>query len=284
MAATLMDGRAVAARVREEVAAGVRELGAVALATILVGDDPASDVYIGLKQRAATEAGIDARDIRLPAHTPEAEVLDLVGELNADPDVDGVLVQTPLSEGLDERRITGAVDPAKDVDGLTPVNAGRLALGEPGLVPATAAGVMRVLEEYEIPLEGARAVVIGRSAIVGKPVAQLLVHANATVTVCHTRTRDLARHTLDADVLVVAVGVPHLISADMVKRGAAVVDVGITRTEAGLIGDVDPGVAEVAGQLTPVPGGIGPMTIAMVLANTVAAARARRRRLASPRG
>jgi methylenetetrahydrofolate dehydrogenase (NADP+) / methenyltetrahydrofolate cyclohydrolase len=282
MAATLMDGKAIAARVREEVAADVRELGRVVLATVLVGDDPASDVYIGLKQRAAAQAGIEARDVRLAADTSEADVIELVAELNADEAVDGLLVQTPLPDGLDERTITSAVDPSKDVDGLTPTNAGRLVLGEPGLVPATAVGVMRVLEEYEIPLEGARAVVIGRSAIVGKPVALLLMHANATVTICHSRTRELARHTSEADVLVAAVGRPHFVAADQVKPGAAVVDVGITRTDSGLLGDVEPGVAEVAGHLTPVPGGIGPMTVAMVLANTVRAARARRDLLAFP--
>ena len=269
-----MDGRTLAERVRAEVADEVRELGHVALATVLVGDDPASDVYIGLKHRAASEAGIDAIDRRLPADVPESEVVDLVSELNADPEIDGVLVQTPLPDHLDEARVTSLVDPAKDVDGLTHENAGRLLLGRPGLVPATALGIMHLLDEYSVPLEGAHAVVLGRSPIVGKPVAQLLLHANATVTVCHTRTRDLERHTLSADVLVVAIGVPAFVGPDMVKAGAAVIDVGITRTDAGLVGDVEPAVAQVAGHLTPVPGGVGPMTIALLLRNTVQAARA----------
>ena len=284
MTATLMDGRALAARVREEVTREVRELGRVSLATVLVGDDPASDVYIRLKHRAAEEAGIEAIDRRLPADTSEEEVLELVAELNAHPNLDGLLVQTPLPAHIDEARVTSAVDPSRDVDGLTPVNAGLLALGRPTLVSATALGVMRLLEEYDTGLEGADAVVIGRSVIVGRPVALLLVLAHATVTVCHTRTRDLAEHTRAADVLVVAIGRPQLVTAEMVKRGATVIDVGITRTEAGLVGDVDPAVAEVASFLTPVPGGVGPMTVAMLLHNTVRAARARRGLLAFPGG
>jgi len=284
MGATLMDGRAVAARVRAQVAEDVRELGRVALATVLVGGDPASDVYIRHKHRAAAEVGIEAADIRLPADVSESDVVDLVGDLNNDPEVDGVLVQTPLPDHLDEARITSSVDAAKDVDGLTHENAGRLLLGRPGLVPATALGIMLLLEEYAIPLEGAQAVVVGRSPIVGKPVAQLLLHANATVTVCHSRTRELERHTLAADVLVVAIGSAGFVGPEMVKVGATVIDVGITRTEAGLVGDVDSRVSEVAGHLTPVPGGVGPMTIAVLLRNTVQAARARRRLLAFPTG
>jgi methylenetetrahydrofolate dehydrogenase (NADP+) / methenyltetrahydrofolate cyclohydrolase len=276
MTATLMDGKTLAAKVRASVAEDARGLGHVGLATILVGDDPASDVYIRLKQNAAKEAGIDATDHRLPADTSEDVVRALIETLNADDAVDGILVHSPLPPHLDEAALQQLVDPAKDVDGFHIQNAGSLYLGRPGFVPATPLGVMRLLEEYEIPIEGARAVVIGRSAIVGKPVALLLLQANATVTICHSRTRDLARHTLDADILVAAVGVAGVVSPDMVKLGAAVIDVGINRTEAGIVGDVDPGVAEVAAYLTPVPGGVGPMTIAMLLRNTADAARIRR--------
>jgi methylenetetrahydrofolate dehydrogenase (NADP+)/methenyltetrahydrofolate cyclohydrolase len=277
-----MDGRTGAARVRAEVAAEVAELGGLRLATVLVGDDPASHVYVGHKHRAATEVGIDPLDRRLPTDADEDEVLALVEELNAEDDVDGLLVQTPLPGGLDEARITGAVRPVKDVDGLHPLNAGLLALGRNALVPATALGIMRLLAEYEVRVQGARAVVVGRSAIVGKPLAALLLQANATVTVCHSRTADLAGHTREADILVAAVGIPGVVRAEMVKAGSTVVDVGITRTESGLVGDVDPAAAEVAGLLTPVPGGVGPMTIALLLANTVRAARYRRGLLAFP--
>jgi methylenetetrahydrofolate dehydrogenase (NADP+)/methenyltetrahydrofolate cyclohydrolase len=276
MAATLIDGKALAARVREEVAASVAQLDHVGVATVLVGDDPASHVYINLKQKAAEAAGIEARDHRIPAATSEEDVLALVAELNADDAVDGLLVQLPLPAHIDEARVIDAIDPAKDIDGIHPANAARLYLGRPALVPGTPLGVMRMLAEYEIELQGAHAVVIGRSVIVGKPMAQLLLAANATVTVCHSRTRDLAHHTLDADVLVAAVGQPHMVSADMVKEGATVIDVGLTRTDHGLFGDVDPAAAERAAFITPVPGGVGPMTIAMVLQNTVTAARARR--------
>ena len=279
MTATLIDGKALAEKVRAEVAAEVAGMGAVGLTTVLVGDDPASHVYINLKQKAAQGVGIDAHDVRLPAETTEDELLALLADLNADDAVDGILVQLPLPEQIDEARAIEAIEPAKDVDGIHPYNAGRLYLGRPTLVPATPLGVMRLLAEYEIPLSGVRAVVVGRSAIVGKPVAQLLLQENATVTICHSRTQDLARHTLAADVLVAAVGQPHIISAAMVKPGGTVIDVGLTRTEDGLLGDVDPAAADRAGHLTPVPGGVGPMTIAMVLANTVAAAQ---KRLANP--
>jgi methylenetetrahydrofolate dehydrogenase (NADP+) / methenyltetrahydrofolate cyclohydrolase len=274
--ATTIDGKALAAKVREEVAAEVAELGHVGLATVLVGDDPASHIYINLKQKAATAAGIDARDVELPAVTTEAELLATVAELNADAAIDGLLVQLPLPAHIDENRVIEAIAPEKDIDGIHPFNAGCLYLGRPRLVPGTPLGIMRMLDEYEIPLEGAHAVVVGRSAIVGKPMAQLLLQRNATVTMCHSRTRDLGRHTLGADVLVAAVGRAHLISAEMVKPGATVIDVGMNRTEAGLLGDVDPAAAGHAAFMTPVPGGVGPMTIAMVLENTVAAARARR--------
>jgi methylenetetrahydrofolate dehydrogenase (NADP+)/methenyltetrahydrofolate cyclohydrolase len=276
--ATLIDGKALGAKVREEVAAAVAELGHVGLATVLVGEDPASHIYIDLKQKAATQAGMEARDLKLPADTPEEELLATIAELNADDRVDGLLVQLPLPDHIDENRVIEAIAPEKDVDGIHPLNAGRLYLGRPTLVPGTPLGIMRMLDEYEIPLEGARAVVVGRSAIVGKPMAHLLLQRNATVTICHSRTQDLERHTLDADVLVAAVGRMHLISADMVKAGATVIDVGMNRDENSrkVLGDVDPGAVELAAYMTPVPGGVGPMTIAMVLQNAVTAARLRR--------
>ena len=276
MAAHMIDGKALAAKVREEVALEVEELGAVGLTTVLVGDDPASHVYINLKQKAAQAVGIHAHDIRLPADTAQDELLAALADLNADDAVDGVLVQLPLPSHIDEPTVIEAIHPAKDIDGIHPVNAGRLYLGRPGLVPGTPLGVMRMLAEYRIELEGARAVVVGRSSIVGKPMAHLLLQANATVTICHSRTVDLQRHTLDADVLVAAVGQLHMIGADMVKAGATVIDVGMNRTDDGLFGDVDPGAADHAAYMTPVPGGVGPMTIAMVLKNTLTAARARR--------
>ena len=274
MPATIIDGKALGAKVREEVAASVAELGRVGLATVLVGDDPASHIYIDLKQKAAQQAGMEARDLKLSAGTTEEELLATIAELNADDNVDGLLVQLPLPDHIDETRVIEAIEPAKDVDGIHPVNAGRLYLGRPTLVPGTPLGIMRMLDEYEIPLEGARAVVVGRSAIVGKPMAHLLLQRNATVTICHSRTEDLQRHTLDADVLVAAVGRTHLISADMVKAGATVIDVGMNRDDESrkVLGDVDPGAMEVAAYMTPVPGGVGPMTIAMVLQNAVTAA------------
>ena len=253
------------------------ELGGVGLATVLVGDDPASHIYIDLKQKAAQAAGMEARDLKLPAEIAEEELLETIHELNEDDSVDGLLVQLPLPAHLDENRVIEAIDPRKDIDGIHPFNAGQLYLGRPTLVPGTPLGVMRMLDEYDIPLEGARAVVGGRSAIVGKPMAHLLLQRNATVTVCHSRTQDLQRHTLDADVLVAAVGRTHIIGADMVKAGATVIDVGMNRGEGKRVyGDVDPGAAELAAYMTPVPGGVGPMTIAMVMANTVTAAKSRR--------
>ncbi|TML26553.1 MAG: bifunctional 5,10-methylenetetrahydrofolate dehydrogenase/5,10-methenyltetrahydrofolate cyclohydrolase [Actinobacteria bacterium] len=278
-----MDGRALAARIREELKAEIAGFGDVRLATVLVGDDPASQIYIRLKHKAAEEVGIQALDKRLPQETPEEEVLGLVEELNDDDSVDGVLVQTPLPPQIDEPRVMRTLDPMKDVDGLHPFNAGQLFFGQQTLVAATPVGVMRLLAEYKIPVTGARAVVVGRSLIVGRPLSMLLLHANATVTICHSRTKDLARHTLDADILVAAVGSLGLITADMVKTGAAVIDVGMNRTEDGLFGDVDPGVADAAGFLTPVPGGVGPMTIACMLENALKAARYRSGALAFPR-
>ena len=276
MPAILMDGKGLAERVRAEVAEEVEELGEVGLTTILVGDDPASEIYIRRKQDAAKEVGILARDYRLAETTTEQELLELVAQLNRDDGVDGILVQLPLPAHVNEQRVIEAVDPAKDVDGFHPINAGRLFLGQDGLVAATPTGIMRLLEEYDVPLQGARAVVVGRSTIVGKPVALLLLARHATVTICHSRTTDLAAVTREADVLVVAVGQANLISADMVKEGATVIDVGMNRTPDGLRGDVDPAVVERAGLLTPVPGGVGPMTIASLLRNTTKAARRRR--------
>jgi methylenetetrahydrofolate dehydrogenase (NADP+)/methenyltetrahydrofolate cyclohydrolase len=275
MSATLVDGKTLGAKVREEVTASVAEVGHVGLATILVGDDPASHVYINLKQKAATEAGMEARDIHLPADTSEEDVLATIAAVNADDAIDGLLVQLPLPDHLDENRIIEAIAPAKDIDGIHPMNAGRLYLGRPTLVPGTPLGIMRMLDEYEIPISGKRAVVIGRSAIVGKPMAHLLLQRNATVTICHSRTQDLARETLEADILVAAVGSTHLVKPEMVKEGATVIDVGMNRVPDSkkLLGDVDPAAADRAAYITPVPGGVGPMTIAMVLHNTVTAAR-----------
>ena len=281
--ATLIQGAPLAARIRSEVAEEVRELGGLGLVTVQVGEDPASTIYLRLKHEAAQEAGIGSDDRKVPEDISEEDLLALVSELNADEDVDGILVQLPLPPQLDEERIISAIDPVKDVDGLHPFNAGELYLGRPRLVPATPLGIMALLAEHRIHLEGAEAVVVGRSDIVGKPIAHLLLQANATVTICHSRTADLARYTLEADVLIVAVGSPEVVTADMVKQGAAVVDVGINRTENGLVGDVAPAVAEVAAFLTPVPGGVGPMTIAMLLQNTVKAARYRRGLLAFPK-
>jgi methylenetetrahydrofolate dehydrogenase (NADP+)/methenyltetrahydrofolate cyclohydrolase len=282
MAATPMKGKPLADRIRAEVAEEVRAIGHIGLVTVLVGDDPASEVYIRLKHKAATEAGFDATDLRLPQQTSQQELLDKLAELNESDDVDAILVQLPLPDQLDEEQVIRAVSPAKDVDGFHPMNAGELYLGRPAIVSATPRGVMALLEEHRVELDGAQAVVIGRSDIVGKPMSHLLQQANATVTLCHSHTRDLQRHTLDADVLVAAVGVPALVTPDMVKTGAVIVDVGMNRTEAGLVGDVDPGAAELAAAMTPVPGGVGPMTIACLLQNAVRCARYRRGDLVYP--
>jgi len=276
VAAEQRRGKPLAERVRAEVAEEVKAVGGVGITTILVGDDPASQVYIRLKHQAATKAGMNAVDLRLPGAISEDDLVAKVEELNADDTVDALLVQLPLPRHIDEERVLRAIDPAKDVDGLHPVNAGELFLGRPRLVGATPLGVMALLHEYGVELDGARAVVIGRSDIVGKPMFHLLMQANATVTLCHSHTKELERHTLDADVLVVAAGVPGLVSPDMVRAGSVVVDVGQSRTEAGMVGDVDPGAAEVAALMTPVPGGVGPMTIACLLQNAVRCARYRR--------
>jgi methylenetetrahydrofolate dehydrogenase (NADP+)/methenyltetrahydrofolate cyclohydrolase len=281
MAATIIDGKAVAARVRaalkDEVAAFTEEHGvAPGLATIRVGDDPASAIYVGGKQIACKEIGIAGFDHRLPADAPAEEVAELIERLNDDDAVSGILLQLPLPEGLDDIALTALIDPAKDVDGLTPVSAGRLAIGMEGLRPCTPLGVIELLDDTGVELEGADAVMIGRSNLVGKPLAQLLLARNATVTHCHSRTRDLDEVCARADVLVAAVGVPELVRGDWIKPGAAVIDVGMNRLDDGrLIGDVEfDAAAQRAGAITPVPGGVGPMTIAMLLRNTVAAARA----------
>ncbi|MEX2107754.1 MAG: bifunctional methylenetetrahydrofolate dehydrogenase/methenyltetrahydrofolate cyclohydrolase FolD [Solirubrobacterales bacterium] len=281
MAARIIDGKAVAAAVRERVAGEVgdfkQEAGrAPALATVLVGEDPASQIYIRNKHKACAEVGMDSVHHDLSGDATEDQVLELVRQLGEDDGVDGILVQLPLPKGIDSTRVITAIDPIKDVDGLTPANAGLLAHGTPGLVPCTPAGVMELLRQEGVELEGAEAVVVGRSKLVGVPVARLLLAANATVTTCHSRTRDLAGVCSRADVLVAAVGVPRLLGADAIKPGAVVIDVGMNRAEDGLCGDVDfDAASEVAAAITPVPGGVGPMTIAMLLVNTLAAARAR---------
>jgi methylenetetrahydrofolate dehydrogenase (NADP+)/methenyltetrahydrofolate cyclohydrolase len=282
MSAVLMRGGPLAARIREEVAAEVRELGQVGLATILVGDDPASQIYVTKKHEAAEEAGVASFDRRLPGDASQEELLEVLAELNANEAVDGILVQLPLPDHIEEAPVLRAVEPGKDVDCFHPFNAGQLYLGHPTFLPATPAGIMELLRDHAVDLDGVRAVVVGRSQIVGKPVAHLLLGAHATVTICHSHTADLAAQTREADVLVVAAGKARVVTADMVKPGAAVVDVGVNRTESGVVGDVDAAAVEVAGYLTPVPGGVGPMTIAMLLRNTVLAARSRRDLLAFP--
>lgn len=283
MTATLIDGKAVAERARADVAREVAEFGRpIGLATVLVGDDPASHVYVRNKRNACAEAGIDSIHHELPADVAQDDLLGLVAELNADDRVNGILVQLPLPDQIDEARVIRAIDPIKDVDGFHPVTAGFLLQGSPTFLPATPAGIMEMLAVYEVPLQGARAVVIGRSNIVGKPISLLLLQQHATVTICHSRTRDLPAVAREADVLVAAVGKAAAVTADMVKPGATVVDVGINRVDGKLVGDVDAGVVEVAGLLTPVPGGVGPMTIASLLRNTVKAARYQTGGLAFP--
>ena len=280
-----MDGKALAERVRGEVARDVaaidRPLG---LATVLVGEDPASAIYVRRKQEACREVGIEPFDHVLGTDTSEEALLALVARLNADEAVTGILVQLPLPEQIDEGRAIRAIDPIKDVDGFHPVNAGYLLQGSPTFVAATPAGIMELLAAYDVDLLGARAVVVGRSNIVGKPMALLLLAEHATVTLCHSRTRDLAAVVREGDVVVAAVGRPDTVTADMVKEGAAVVDVGINRTDDGIVGDVGADARERAGLLTPVPGGVGPMTIASLLRNTVRAARYQSGELAFPRG
>jgi methylenetetrahydrofolate dehydrogenase (NADP+) / methenyltetrahydrofolate cyclohydrolase len=286
VSAKIIEGKPIAAQVRARVAREVRELvertgRPPGLATVLVGDDPGSAVYVGGKQRACAELGMAAFDKRLPPDAPFEQVAELLHELNRDEAVSGVLLQLPVPEHLHGPTLTGMIDPAKDVDGLTPVNAGLLALGRPGLRPCTPCGVMEMLASADVRLEGAEAVVVGRSNLFGKPMAQLLLQDNATVTVCHSRTSDLAGVCARADVLIAAVGRPRLVTREFVKPGAVVIDVGVNRltpeqagTPSGLVGDVDfADVAEVAGAITPVPGGVGLMTVAMLMSNTLVAAR-----------
>jgi methylenetetrahydrofolate dehydrogenase (NADP+)/methenyltetrahydrofolate cyclohydrolase len=279
MTATLIDGKAIAQQVRSEVGAEVQAWTAggnrpPGLATILVGDDPASAVYVANKQKACAEVGIEGFSYDLSADTPQHEVERLISELGADERVSGILLQLPTPEHIDGPHLTTLIDPAKDVDGLTPVSAGLLTKGLPGLRPATPSGVMELLRRHDVELVGAEAVVVGRSDLVGKPVAALLLAEHCTVTICHSRTRDLPAVCRRADVLVAAVGRAQLVKGDWIKPGATVIDVGINRTDAGLVGDVEFNTAvEVAGLITPVPGGVGPMTIAMLLRNTLEATR-----------
>ncbi|MGI8729388.1 MAG: bifunctional methylenetetrahydrofolate dehydrogenase/methenyltetrahydrofolate cyclohydrolase FolD [Solirubrobacteraceae bacterium] len=284
MAAEIIDGKQIAGRVRITVARDVEAFGEEfegarpGLATILVGDDPGSAVYVGGKQKACKEVGMEGSNFPLPADVSREQVVALIERLNGDESVNGILLQLPLPEHLDGVELTGMIDPDKDVDGLTPVSAGRLALGREGLRPCTPQGVMTLLEAAAASLEGAEAVVIGRSNLFGKPMAQMLLGANATVTICHSRTRDLAEVCRRADVLIAAVGRARMVKANWVKPGAVVIDVGMNRSDDGLCGDVDfEAVREVASAITPVPGGVGPMTIAFLLRNTLQAARMARR-------
>jgi methylenetetrahydrofolate dehydrogenase (NADP+)/methenyltetrahydrofolate cyclohydrolase len=300
----ILDGKSAAAAIRAEVAAAVKDLVAAGhrppgLAAVLVGDDPASHVYVGSKIKASAEVGIVSRTLRRPATLSEPELIALVDELNADDEIDGILVQLPLPRGIDEKRVIARVSPDKDVDGFHPLNAGRLWLDEPGFVPATPYGILELLRRTQVPLSGRRAVVVGRSATVGKPMAALLLREHCTVTVCHSRTKDLAAVTREADIVVAAIGRPAILGIDHIRPGAVVVDVGINRLSeradverifAGdaerlrqfeskgsvLVGDIDfPRVAPIAGAITPVPGGVGPLTVAMLMVNTLSAARQR---------
>jgi methylenetetrahydrofolate dehydrogenase (NADP+) / methenyltetrahydrofolate cyclohydrolase len=280
--AAVIDGKAVAADVRAQVgrdAAALEERTGhrAGLVTILVGEDPASQVYVRNKIAACEEAGMVSLHEPMPATSTQREVLEMVDRMNADDRVDGILVQSPLPAGLNFKEVLERIDPAKDVDGFHPLNVGRLVANQPGMVACTPKGVMELLDRTGVEIEGQHAVVVGRSDIVGKPVALLLLHRSATVTVCHSRTRDLPGVTRSADILIAAVGRPEMITGDMVKPGATVIDVGVNRTDEGLRGDVHfPSASEVAGAITPVPGGVGPMTIAMLLRNTVDAATTRR--------
>ena len=287
MSATVIDGKAVAAQVRERVAGEVGEVSvrlgrSPGLATVLVGDDAASAIYVRNKRRSSEEVGIRSIHHEPDGGISQEELLELVQELNRAEEVDGILVQLPLPEQLDADAIVNALDPAKDVDGLTPISAGLLARGEPGLVPCTPRGVMELLASTGVDPSGKEAVIVGRSNLVGRPLYALLLGADATVTTCHSRTRDLGEVCRRAEILVAAAGRPRLITAEMVRPGATVIDVGTNRGEDGLVGDVDfEAVREVAGAITPVPGGVGPMTIAMLLANTVEAARRRAPKVAA---
>ncbi len=278
MSATIIDGKAFAAGLRARIADGVTAFRAEAgrapgLAVVLVGEDPASSVYVRSKGRATREAGMESIEHRLPADVPAEQLLALVGALNADPAIDGILVQLPLPRHIDEQAVIAAIDPDKDVDGFHPINAGRLATGLPGFVPCTPFGCVLLLKSVLPSLSGLEAVVVGRSNIVGKPMAQLLLRESCTVTVVHSRTKDVPAHVRRADIVVAAVGIPQMIKGDWLKPGATVIDVGINRTETGLVGDVDfASAVAVAGAITPVPGGVGPMTIACLLRNTLVSA------------
>jgi len=282
MSAQIIDGKDFAGKLRARVAAQVARVVAASgrkpgLAVVLVGEDPASSVYVRSKGKATLAAGMESFEHRLPADVGEDELIALVDRLNADPAVDGILVQLPLPRHIDERRVITRIDPDKDVDGFHPVNAGRLATGLDGFVPCTPLGCLMLLKDVHPHLAGLEAVVIGRSNIVGKPMGQLLLKESCTVTMTHSRTRDLFAHVRQADIVVAAVGIPGFVEASWIKPGASVIDVGINRTDAGLVGDVDPAAAEVAGAITPVPGGVGPMTIAVLMRNTLVSAARRER-------
>ena len=278
MTATILDGKATAAAVKDGLAARVaalRDRGiAPGLATVLVGDDPGSHAYVGGKHRDCAEVGIASIRVDMPASATQAEVEAEVRRLNDDPAVTGYIVQLPLPKGLDGNRVLEIMDPAKDADGLHPMNLGRLVLGVEAPLPCTPRGIVELLRAYDVPIAGAEVCIVGRGITVGRPLGLLLTRRqeNATVTLCHTGTKDMAKHVASADIVVAAAGVPHVISPDIIKPGAALVDVGITRTDAGLVGDIDPACAEVAGWIAPMPGGTGPMTRAMLLANVVEAA------------
>lgn len=275
--AVRLDGKQAAASLVEQLKAEVSRLPYTPKLTFIrVGNDPASASYVRSKERLAGRAGVISEVYALPAETAEAELLELIGQLNGDDEVDGILVQLPLPAGFDQQRVLDTIDPAKDVDGLHPYNIGLLWSGREGLVPATPLGVVKLLDHYDLELAGRDAVIVGRSELVGKPLAALLLRRNATVTLAHSRTRDLSQVTRRADVLVAAAGSPGLVGPNMVKPGAAVLDVGLTRLGGRIVGDVDPAVSSVAGWLTPMPGGTGPMTVVMVIVNTLTAARLRR--------
>lgn len=278
MAATIIDGNKIAGEIRAELKNEVDAMskdGVVpGLAVVLIGENPASQVYVRMKEKACGEVGIYSRKITLPDDTSEQEVLSLIADLNSDALIHGILVQLPLPKHIDEKKILEAIDPDKDVDGFHPINVGRLVIGEPLFPPCTPQGIIELLKRTGVDINGKDAVIIGRSNIVGKPIAMLLMHENATVTVCHSRTKDLTAKAAAADILVAAIGKPEMVTADMVKEGAVVIDVGVNRVEDKLVGDVNFEAAkEKASAITPVPGGVGPMTIAMLLSNTVKSAK-----------
>ena len=278
MTATILDGKATATAVKQVLADRVSELVArgvtPGLATVLVGDDPGSHAYVGGKHRDCAEVGIASIRVDMPADSTQADVEAAVRELNTDPAVTGFIVQLPLPKGLDSNRVLELMDPLKDADGLHPMNLGRLVLGIEAPLPCTPRGIVELLRAYDVPINGAEVCVIGRGVTVGRPLGLLLTRRqeNATVTLCHTGTREMSEHIARADIVVAAAGVPHFITPDMIKPGAALVDVGITRTDAGLLGDIDPACSDVAGWIAPMPGGTGPMTRAMLIANVVEAA------------